>query len=324
MRARRNTVLALVALLLCGRVPVAAEELRPEQRYVGGVRVESSEAGVAFSTAPGWSGTFRQTVKHRALVMGSETIEGVALAIIETGQTPEQLLNVLSETQDLGDGVRLRPTRTPIVDGSRMAGRYENNAYVGIAVALVGPRQTNVIFFVAGPHRNEDAYKKLLVYLGESTQFFTPGGAATAQAPSPSAPPPVAQPPAGSSSDPGASRLWSERLAGQALNYFSTYNSGGSSGGMASHKVLHLCPDGRFTYLGDSSVTMNVPGASGSSGGRTGFRGQWALESPTSTTTVLVLTGEDNRELRWIVRYDGQKVYVNNRYWPREPSNRCR
>jgi hypothetical protein len=69
---------------------------------------------------------------------------------------------------------------------------------------------------------------------------------------------------------------------------------------------------------------MNVPGASGSSGGRDGFRGSWSLESPTQTTAVLVLNVEGGQQLRWQLRYEGEKTFLNGKRWLREPSKVCR
>ena len=93
---------------------------------------------------------------------------------------------------------------------------------------------------------------------------------------------------------------------------------------MASHRVLHLCSDGRFSFGGESSMTMNVPGAGASSGGRSGSRGQWRIESPTQTTAVLVLVGDGGSPQRWQVRYDGSKTFLNGQRWSRVASDACR
>jgi hypothetical protein len=69
---------------------------------------------------------------------------------------------------------------------------------------------------------------------------------------------------------------------------------------------------------------MNVPGASASGGGRDGFRGQWRIESPTPNSALLVLTGDNGRELRWPAKYDGSKTFLNGRRWMRERSEACR
>jgi hypothetical protein len=170
---------------------------------------------------------------------------------------------------------------------------------------MVGPDKRNIVFFFAGPQKNEPIYTQLIADLGKSATFTTPSTAAAA-------------------APPAVSGTWSERLSGQMLHYFSTYNSGGSSGGSAAHRVLHLCRDGRFAYFGDSSITMNVPGASASSAGRSGFNGRWTIETPTETNAVLVLNGDDGRQLRWPIRYDGQKTFLNGQRWLRAASDACR
>src|SRR5262249_43199105 len=152
-------------------------------------------------------------------------------------------------------------------------------------------------------------YRQLVAALAKSVTF----GSLPAAAP---APPPAV-------GDAGAAG-WAQLLSGQGLHYFSSYNSGGTSGGVASHRVLHLCADGRFAYSGDSMATLNVPGATASSGGRGGFRGQWSIDAATPGSAVLVLQGDDGRQLRWPVRYDGQKTFLNGQRWLRAKSDACR
>jgi hypothetical protein len=179
--------------------------------------------------------------------------------------------------------------------------------YVGRALAVLGSTGNSVIFFFTGPLKNEDAYGQLVEGMARSTSFGAPAPA-TAQADRP---------------EGGAGQAWSQRLTGQVLHYFSTYNSGGGGGGMATHRVLHLCGDGRFSYSGDSSLTMNVPGASASGGGRSGSRGQWRIESPTPTTAVLVLTADGGSPMRWPLRSDGEKTFLNGQRWLRAKSDVC-
>lgn len=300
---------ALLVLALAPRVgPAAAAELQPNQTYAGGTRVESSSVGVSFGIPGGWVGRFVQDAQHHVLLLGSNTIEGVGIVIVQSGTTAAQVVAGLNTPQDLGAGVVLRPTGPPATQGSRIVTRYQSEAYIGSALALLGPTQNSVVFFFAGPPKNERSYGRLLDDLAASTNFSPPA-------------PVTAQPPASASS--GLGQAWSNLLAGQALHYFSSYGSGGG-GGMAAHRVLHLCPNGRFAFSGDSLVTMTVPGASGSSGGRDGFRGRWSLESPTQTSAVLVLTEDGGRQLRWPLRYDGDKTFLNGQRWLREPSKACR
>jgi hypothetical protein len=309
--------LAFILALALSVVAAAAEELQPNQTY-GGTRVEASSHRVSFVVPQGWTGRFGREAKYQALLLSSSTIEGVGIAILQTGPTAAQVAAGLNEPQDLGAGVVLRPAGAPTIRGTRMGIRYENETHVGFALALIGPTQNSVIFFLAGPPPNEKIYLSLLGELGNSTNFLPPARATIPPTPAPA--PAQPQPPVSG----GMGQEWSSLLSGQALNYFSSYRSGGGGGGMASHRVLHLCPNGSFLYSGDSSVTMNVPGASGSSAGRGGFAGRWRLESTTPTTAVLVLVVEGGQELRWQKKYDDNKTFVNGQRWLREPSKACR
>ena len=290
------TTALIVLVLTSWVVPAVAVELEPNQTYAGGMRVESSSVGVSFVTPEDWGGRFGQNAQGQVLVLGSNTIEGVGLAILQADVTAAEVMTRISEAQDLGDGVVLRLTEPPATQGSLIATRYQNEMYVGRALALLGPTRNAVIFFFAGPPKNENAYVRLLGALGRSTSFLE-SAPATAETPAPVPPPPPLD------LDP----MWAELLTGQALNYFSSYNSGGGGGGMATRRILHLCPNGRFAYSGEGLTTMNVPGASGSSGGRAGFQGRWSLESPTQTTAMLVLTVDDGRQIRWPLRYVDKK-----------------
>lgn len=303
-------LLALAVVLLGGGVPTSsADELQHNQTYAAGTRVETSSVGVSFVIPEGWVGKFGQDADNQVLILGSNTIEGMGLAILQSGRSAAQIVAGLADAQDFGAGVVLQPTARPEIEGRRITARYQNPTYVGRALALVGPAQNGIVFFFAGPRKHERLYLQVLESLAGATRFLQPRAA-------------TAAPPTSAPGEPG--REWSNLLTGQMLHYFSTYNSGGGGGGMAAHRVLHLCAGGRFAYFGDSSVTMNVPGASASSGGRDGFRGQWRIESPTASSAVLVLTGDGGRQLRWPVRYDGSKTFLNGQRWLRAQSDVCR
>jgi hypothetical protein len=289
--------------------PAFAEVLVAGRTYAAGTAVEAPSLGLAFITPQGWAGKFAQDANSKVLVMGSNDIEGVGLAILQTGQSPEQIAAGIAVPQNLGSGVILRATAPPEVQGSRVTARHQNNVYVGRALAVIGPNGSSVIFYFAGPFKNEAAYAQILEGLAQTTGFAPPVPAA-AQAEAPAA---------GS-----LEGQWSKLLSGQMLHYFSTYSSGAGGGGMASHRVLHLCSDGRYAFGGESSMSMNVPGANASGSGRSGARGQWRIEAPTQTTAVLVLTADGGAPMRWQVRYDGSKTFLNGQRWSRVPSDACR
>ena len=308
-RASLGIAVALVVWLATGVDAPCAAPLQPNQTYAAGTHVESTSVGVSIVVPEGWVGRFGQDTRTQVLFLGSNTVEGMGIVLFQSGVTAAQVLATLNQPQDLGSGVILRPTAPATIQDSRIIASYRNQTYVGRALALLGPSRNSVIFFFAGPPKNDGTYLQLLDALGASTTFVPPAAVAT-------------QPSSATAS--GLPQPWANVLSDQALNYFSSYNSGGGGGGMASHRVLHLCSDGRFTFAGDSLVTMNVPGASGSSGGRSGFHGRWSVESPTDSTAVLVLLGDDGREVRWPLRWDGSKTFLNGQRWLRERSRVCR
>jgi hypothetical protein len=70
---------------------------------------------------------------------------------------------------------------------------------------------------------------------------------------------------------------WMRRLNGMKLSQMSSYSSGGGGGGMSSQSDLYLNTDGGFVYRSSSLVSMDVAGASGSSGGRSESAGRWSI-----------------------------------------------
>lgn len=71
-------------------------------------------------------------------------------------------------------------------------------------------------------------------------------------------------------------REWRQGLAGKKLTRMSSYSSG-SSGGYSSRDDLFLCSSGEYQYRGSSSVSVDVGGAFGNSGGNEGETGRWRV-----------------------------------------------
>lgn len=308
MKRPALTALALTALALGSSL--AQAELKPKQKYQGGTRVQASALGVSFGVPQDWVAQYGADGKSAALMMASTTIEGVGLAILLGNQSVQQLVSSLSESQDLGGGVVLEPTGAVRPQGQRITARYANAEYVGRAIGLIGPGKNHVVFFFAGPQKNEKIYAGLLEELSSGTRFNAP----TASRPQPAAP----------TASSGPARDWTKFLSGMMLRYFSSYNSGGGSGGIASERTMHFCSDGSFSYSGSSLTTINVDGNGVSSGGQDRGQGRWRVESATSSGAVVVLSLENGQTERITVQYDAQKTFVGNQRWFRVESDVCR
>ncbi len=291
-----------------GGLAFAQVDLRPNQQYQGGARVKSTTLGIGLTLPKGWLGVYKEEGGQAVLVLGSNSVEGVGLVIFLKDQSPAQVVAALNEAQDLGAGVVLELVGSVRTQGSRVTARYLSRQYVGRALALLGSRN-HVIYFYAGPQKNEALYGQLLEGLAGSTRFQAP----VASRSQPAAPAPT-----------GAARQWTQFLAGKMLKYFSSYNSGGSSGGISEQRTLHLCSDGSFAYFDESLTTINVPGASASSGGNGRAVGRWRIESATQNSAVLLLNVDGGGVERLRVQYDGDKTFLNGERWFRVESDACR
>ena len=92
---------------------------------------------------------------------------------------------------------------------------------------------------------------------------------------------------------PRANNPWTQRLNDKKLVQFSGYSSGGNSDGMNSQKALYLSADGTYSFRSSSSVSIDVPGASGSSGGLQADQGRWRVIEQAGET-ILELTSLQN------------------------------
>jgi hypothetical protein len=306
------TILTVAALTLGSGF--AQSELKPDQQYQGGTRVQASNLGVSFVIPKGWLARYGQQDGTAVVILGSNSIEGVGLAILVGNQTAQQVTTLLNDAQDLGGGVVLELAGAVKQQGNRVTARYLNAEYVGRALGLIGSGKNHVVYFFAGPQKHEKTYAGLLEEMANGTKFVAPV-AAKPQVVKPQPAAPVAT---------GLARQWTQFLSGMMLRYLSSYNSGGGAGGISTDRTLHFCSDGSFAYLDASLTTINVPGASASSGGNDRQVGRWRVESATQNSAVIVLSIQGGTEERIRVEYDGEKTFVNGQRWFRVESDACR
>lgn len=294
------------ALLLWAGLSCAQSSLEPGQRYPAGSTVRAADLGIVLTLPKDWLGAYRQEQGQSVLLLGSNTVEGVGMAIFLRGYSAERVSALLAEAQDLGDNVVLVPDGAVRTEAGRASARYLNALYVGRALALLGPRQNHVLFFYAGPKKNESQYAGLLQGLATSTQFTDAG---------------TAEPPRQTD---GWAAKWEQFLSGMMLKYFSSYNSGGGGGGMSSERALHLCGDHSFAYFGASSLSIYVPGATAGGGDTTRAGGRWRIVSAEQNSAVLLLSSDGGGEQRLNVSYDGEKTFIGSERWFRVQSDGCR
>ncbi len=114
---------------------------------------------------------------------------------------------------------------------------------------------------------------------------------------------------------------WAQFLAGKKATRMSSYSSG-SSGGYSSRADYHLCPNGQYHYTDESSVSVDVGGAFGSSGGQGSGAGTWRIITQGQAAGI-ELRGNDGSAGQFLLEYRDGSTYVQGERWYITPSEAC-
>jgi len=107
---------------------------------------------------------------------------------------------------------------------------------------------------------------------------------------------------------------WDQKLRGRKLYQFSAYSSSYGSGGMNSQKSLLLGVNGMYEFRRSSSVSIDVPGASGGSASRNGAQGRWRIYEQ-GGNVVLELAPSSGAAETIVLTANGSKTLLNGQRW---------
>lgn len=116
-------------------------------------------------------------------------------------------------------------------------------------------------------------------------------------------------------------REWAEFLAGKKATQMSSYSSG-SAGGYSSRTDVHLCANGQFALSGNSSVSVDVGGAYGYSGGDSQGSGTWRIITQGQLAGIELRYANGGVE-QFRLDYQDGATYVNGDRWYVTPSEAC-
>jgi hypothetical protein len=102
---------------------------------------------------------------------------------------------------------------------------------------------------------------------------------------------------------------WVSFLAGSKLTTMSSYSSG-SAGGYSARTDIYLCSDRSFVMREESSVSVDVGGAFGSSGGTGNGRGRWYVIT-NGQVVGLVLEFDNGETQEFRMEYENEQTYAN-------------
>lgn len=104
---------------------------------------------------------------------------------------------------------------------------------------------------------------------------------------------------------------WNALLAGKKLTTMESYSSG-SAGGYSARTDIFLCSDRSFAMRDESSVSVDVGGAFGNSGGVGGGQGEWyVITNGQVVGLVLEFASGEAREFRMDYDVQSQATYAN-------------
>ena len=92
-----------------------------------------------------------------------------------TGATRESIREQLSQPLSLLHGISFIPAGSQIENETSIAQSYQGEDMVGRALAVLGPGEAAVIYFLMGPPHDAALFQSVLEQLGQSTHFGEPG-----------------------------------------------------------------------------------------------------------------------------------------------------
>lgn len=272
-----------------------AVDVQVGQEYPGGTRVRAQSVGVTFIIPKEWHGGMPEG--SQAFILGSDLKPGIGLVLLLTKATVDEVASHLGETQTLSPELTFEPTGPVQKKGARIEASYTAGANVGRALALIGPMQNGIIYFLAGPRTEMAYYGQILDDLANSTEFVPFGGRDLPE-------------------------QWHDLLAGTMLKR--TPNASSSeSGGMSSSSIWHLCRDGRFSYSQSSNVSIEGSNAARPRSDQAFREGRWRVEMEGSKAK-LVLMDDNGTVTTHSLGHDGERTYLDGERVFRLPSSECR
>lgn len=146
--------------------------------------------------------------------------------------------------------------------------------------------------------------------------------AALTQAPAP--PAPTGPPPAETGGlDDGTplGREWRNHLAGKMATKMSRYSSG-LAGGYTSRTDVHLCANGEFGVRSENSMSVDVGGAYGATGGSSSQAGRWRILTQGQAAGIEFRYGNGTVE-RYRLEFNDGATYVEGERWLITTSELC-
>lgn len=147
-------------------VPV---DLSPGGNYTAGITLRLPGQGWSFTVPAQWHATVFEDAELPFLISDEGRSMGMMFPLIHA--TAEDVEHELAQPLSLSQGMVFVPAGTLIRTESRLRRSYVSDATVGRALAVKGPSDQWMIYFLMGPDSESGTYDGVLDRLADSTRF---------------------------------------------------------------------------------------------------------------------------------------------------------
>lgn len=151
----------------------APVDLSPGGNYASGVTLRIPSHGWSFTVPAQWHATVFEDSELPFLISNEGPSMGMMFPLAHAAA--EDVENELGQPLALSQGVSFVPTGSLIRTESRLRQSYVSDATVGRALAVKGPSDQWVIYFLMGPAGESEGYDAVLDRLADSTEFGVEG-----------------------------------------------------------------------------------------------------------------------------------------------------
>ena len=147
-------------------------DVDPGVTYRAGARLRIPGTDWSFLVPTGWQST-RPEDSEMPFLMAEEG-KGLGMMFPLTDVTRETVRDHLSQPLSLLHGLSFIPAGSDVETDLSIARSYQGEDLAGRALAVLGPGNTSVIYFLMGPPDEASGYQSVLEGLGQSTRFSAP------------------------------------------------------------------------------------------------------------------------------------------------------
>jgi hypothetical protein len=144
-------------------------DLSPGGNYAAGITVRIPGQGWSFEVPAQWHATVFEDAELPFLISDEGRSMGMMFPLAHA--TAEDIESELAQPLSLSQGVVFVPTGALMRAESRLRRSYVSDTTVGRALAVKGPVDQWIIYFLMGPDSESTTYDAVLDRLADSTQF---------------------------------------------------------------------------------------------------------------------------------------------------------